>query len=50
MYLPGAQGIAVQSPEAIRVNPVRGTDDPAAIGVADLVLFAVKPGGHRSRA
>jgi 2-dehydropantoate 2-reductase len=37
-----AQGIAVEGPEAIRVNPVRATDDPAAIGVADLVLFAVK--------
>ncbi len=37
-----AQGIAVEGPEAIRVNPVRATDDPAAIGVADIVLFAVK--------
>jgi 2-dehydropantoate 2-reductase len=38
-----AGGIAVEgSPEPIRVNPVRATDDPATIGVADLVLFAVK--------
>jgi 2-dehydropantoate 2-reductase len=37
-----AQGIAVEGPEAIRVNPVRATDNPAEIGVVDLVLFAVK--------
>ena len=37
-----AQGIAVEGPEAIHVNPVRATDDPAAIGIADIVLFAVK--------
>jgi 2-dehydropantoate 2-reductase len=36
------QGIAVEGPEAFRVNPVRATDNPAEIGVADLVLFAVK--------
>jgi 2-dehydropantoate 2-reductase len=38
-----ARGIAVEGgPEAIQVNPVRATDDPATMGVADLVLFAVK--------
>lgn len=36
------QGIAVEGPQAIRVNPVRATDNPADIGVVDLVLFAVK--------
>jgi 2-dehydropantoate 2-reductase len=37
-----AQGIMVEGPEAIHVNPVRATDDPSTMGVADLVLFAVK--------
>ncbi len=38
-----AHGIAVEGgPETIAVNPVRATDDPATIGAADLVLFAVK--------
>jgi 2-dehydropantoate 2-reductase len=36
------RGIAIEGPDEIRVNPVRATDDPADIGVADLVLFAVK--------
>jgi 2-dehydropantoate 2-reductase len=36
------QGIAVEGPEPFRVHPVRATDDPGDIGVADLVLFAVK--------
>jgi 2-dehydropantoate 2-reductase len=36
------QGITVEGPEAIHVNPVRATDDPSTMGVADLVLFAVK--------
>jgi 2-dehydropantoate 2-reductase len=36
------QGIAVEGPEPLRVHPVRATDNPAEIGVADLVLFAVK--------
>ncbi len=36
-------GIAVEGgPEPIRVEKVSATDDPAAIGVADLVMFAVK--------
>src|SRR5215813_950851 len=37
-----SQGIAVEGPEVIRVNPVRATDDPATIGIADIVFFAVK--------
>ena len=38
-----ARGIKVEGgPEAIAVNPVRATDDPATMGVADLVMFAVK--------
>jgi 2-dehydropantoate 2-reductase len=36
------RGIAIEGPDEIRINPVRATDDPADIGVADLVLFAVK--------
>ncbi len=37
-----AQGLAVEGPEPMHVHPVRATDNPAEIGVADLVLFAVK--------
>jgi len=38
-----AHGLAVEGgPEVIRVAPVRASDDPADLGVADFVLLAVK--------
>jgi 2-dehydropantoate 2-reductase len=38
-----ADGLAVEGgPEVIRVAPVRVSDDPADLGVADFVLLAVK--------
>ena len=36
------RGISVEGPEPIHVPQVRAVDDPAAIGVSDLVIFAVK--------
>jgi 2-dehydropantoate 2-reductase len=37
------QGLSVEGgPEVLDVGPVEATDDPAKIGVADLVIFAVK--------
>jgi 2-dehydropantoate 2-reductase len=35
-------GLAVEGPEPIRVPRVKATQDPAEVGVCDLVLFAVK--------
>ena len=38
-----ADGLAIEGgPEVIRVAPVRASDDPADLGVADFVLLAVK--------
>jgi 2-dehydropantoate 2-reductase len=38
-----ADGLAIEGgPEVIRVAPVRASDDPADLGVADVVLLAVK--------
>src|SRR5258708_39270872 len=38
-----ADGLASEGgPEVIRVAPVRASDDPADLGVADVVLMAVK--------
>jgi 2-dehydropantoate 2-reductase len=36
------RGISVEGPDAIHVPKVTATDDPAAIGISDLVIFAVK--------
>src|SRR5450755_4990989 len=38
-----ANGLVVEGgPEKVCVNPVRASDDPADLGVADFVLLAVK--------
>jgi 2-dehydropantoate 2-reductase len=37
-----AQGLAVTGPDAFQLPRVTTTDDPATIGVVDLVIFAVK--------
>jgi len=38
-----SQGLSVEGgPEVLDVGPVEATDDPAKMGVADLVIFAVK--------
>jgi 2-dehydropantoate 2-reductase len=37
-----AQGLAVTGPDAFQLPRVTATDDPATIGVVDLVIFAVK--------
>jgi 2-dehydropantoate 2-reductase len=37
-----AQGLAVTGPDAFQLPQVTATDDPATIGVVDLVLFAIK--------
>src|SRR5829696_7058433 len=36
------RGISVEGPEPIHVAKVTAVDDPAAIGISDLVIFAVK--------
>lgn len=36
------RGLSIEGPDAINVPEVTATDDPAAIGTSDLVMFAVK--------
>ena len=36
------RGLAVEGPEPIHLPPVKATQDPAEVGVCELVLFAVK--------
>src|SRR5918997_3461089 len=36
------QGLSIEGPEPIHIPQIRATSDPAAVGVSDLVIFAVK--------
>jgi 2-dehydropantoate 2-reductase len=36
------QGLRIEGPESIHIPQVKAVNDPAAVGVADLVIFAVK--------
>ncbi|MBN8969953.1 MAG: 2-dehydropantoate 2-reductase [Rhizobiales bacterium] len=37
-----SEGLTVEGPDALHLDKVQATDDPAKMGVADLVMFAVK--------
>lgn len=37
-----SEGLAVEGPDALHLDNVQATDDPAKMGIADLVMFAVK--------
>src|SRR6187549_516850 len=37
-----SEGLRVEGPEPLHIAKVRATDDPAEVGVVDLVMFCVK--------
>ncbi len=37
-----SEGLTIEGPDALHLDKVQATDDPAQMGVADLVMFAVK--------
>lgn len=37
-----SEGLMIEGPDALHLDKVQATDDPAKMGVADLVMFAVK--------